>query len=248
MKERKDEKKDGAEIAVSQSRFLSWLDNFWYHYSLYVLIIAFFLFVAIFGFVQCSTKENGDITVTFSGGYSMNASQKSMLINALSGLVPKEGKEGETVTVLIPEYPVFSDEEIRALFTDEDGNFSAVAYENMRQQCVQNRNDFGDYVMTGDCSLYLVRESVYQEQNLASLAVPLTDYFQTAPTGAFDDYAVRLGDTAFYQYYEALHFLPADTLIVLTKPYIYGSSSQKSYYEQSEALFLAILNFQMPQS
>ena len=243
-----EEKIDGAEIAVTKNKFLSWLDNFWYHYKWPALIIAFFIIVGVFGFVQCSTRETGDVNVVFAGGYSMNASQKTTLSSALSLLVPKEGKEGETVTAVVPDYPVFSDEEIRAMFTDENGNFSLSAYENLRQQCVQNMNTLGDYIMTGECSIYLVRESVYQAKNLSALAVPLSQHFQTIPNGAHDEYAVRIGDTEFYKYYEALHFIPADTLIVLTKPYIYGASSQPETYAQSEALFLAILNFKAPTS
>lgn len=244
--EHKNEKIDGAEIAVSENKFLKWLDNYWYHYKWVTLIVAFFLFVGIFGLVQCSTRETADVTVTFAGGYSMNTSQKNSLTTALSLLVPKADKDGETVTVLVPDYPVFSDEEIRELCTDEDGNFSISAYENLRQQCVKNVNTFGDYIMTGECAVYLVRESVYKAQNMDTIAAPLSDYFSEIPKGAHDAYAVRFGDTEFYQYYEALHFIPADTLLVLTKPLIYGSTHQEEYYAQCEALFLAILNFKAP--
>ena len=79
-----------------------------------------------------------------------------------------------------------------------------------------------------------------------NLAVPLSETFGTVPAGAYDEYAIRLGDTAIYQYYEALQVLPADTLVVFTYPYITGSSANAQKYEQFKALYRALIEFQTP--
>ena len=246
MSER-EEKQDAREIAVKKGKFLSWLDNYWYHYKWHTVVVAFVLTVCLFCFGQCVRRETGDVTVAYVGGYSMNTTQRNSFIQSLSILVPKAETEDETVTVLLSDYVVFSDEELRVMFTDpETGDFAVSAYESMRQQCVQNMRNFGDYVMTGECGLYFVRESVYKEQNLKTLAAPLSDYCDIMPECAYDEYAIRLSDTAFYRYYEAIQFLPEDTLVVLTKPYIYGSTSDENVYSQFEQIFLAILAFQPP--
>ena len=102
-------------------------------------------------------------------------------------------------------------------------------------------------MMTGECSIWLVNTSVYEAQHMTEkLAVPLADTFGTTPEGAYDEYAIRLGDTAFYQYYEALQVLPADTLIVLTRPYFMGASSNEQTYAQFKALYRAIVEFEAP--
>ncbi len=244
MKEEK-EKLSDTEIDVSKNKFLKWLDNFWYHYKWQTIAVLVVLALLIGLLSTCTGKgrTNANISVVFAGSYSMNATQKTSLETALSLLVKKEGKDGETVTVGVPDYPIFTDEEARAMATDENGNFSLTYYESLRQQCVKNMTTFGDYVMTGECAIYLVNESVYKAQNLSKLAAPLAESLGATPEGAYDEYAIRIGDTAFYQYYEAIQFLPSDTLLVLTQPYIFGSTSNKEYYGQSKAVYLAIHAF-----
>ena len=78
------------------------------------------------------------------------------------------------------------------------------------------------------------------------LAVPLAETFGATPTGAYDEYAIRLGDTAIYQYYEALQVLPADTLVVFTRSYFMGASSNEKTYEEFKTLYKAIVEFQAP--
>ena len=59
-----------------------------------------------------------------------------------------------------------------------------------------------------------------------------------------DACAVRLADTAFYQYYELLQKLPEDTLLVLAKKTVVGSTSKEDAYNLNKQLFLDILNFE----
>ena len=63
---------------------------------------------------------------------------------------------------------------------------------------------------------------------------------------AYDEYAIRIGDTAIYQYYEALQVLPADTLIVFTRSYFMGASSNAETYAKFQSLYRAIVEFQAP--
>lgn len=245
--EKKVEKQEAAEIVLPKGRIAAWLENFWYHYKWPTLIAAFFVFVFVVCFVQCSTNERGDLTVGYAVGWTMTSEERAALIGAMEAMMPNEdGKE--PLSLSIADYPVYSEEELQKKFTDEEGNFSLTAYESMRQQSNRNMQTFGNYVMTGDCALYLMRESVYRAQNMTALAAPLEDIYgaDAIPASAYDAYAIRLGDTAFYQYYAAIRFLPEDTLLVLSKPYVFGNISDEEIYGEFEQLFRAIVEFQAP--
>ena len=39
------------------SKFLKWLDNYWYHYKWHTIIVAFFLIIGIISTVQIFNRE-----------------------------------------------------------------------------------------------------------------------------------------------------------------------------------------------
>ena len=237
-----EDKREAGEIVVN-NRFLTWLDNFWYHYKWHVLVSAFFLLICVICFAQCSTRETGDVTVTFAGGYSMTAEEQATLKTTLNAVAPAR-KEGEgTLSTMLSTYSIFTEEELRALFTDEEGNFDNYAFQTAKGQSAEQLETFSSFVKTGESSILLVSPEVYEVQNLDYLAVPLSELFDTLPNGAYDAYAIRLADTEFYQYYEAIQFLPEDTLIVMLQPMLlWGQSSDAEKYDTFLAMYYAIVN------
>ncbi len=241
------EEKLGAEgIAIRHPAFL-WLENLWYHYKWTILLVAFFLLVAIICFAQCATTPHKDVYITFSGSYTMTQEEHQAVERVLSEL-SKKTFEKDSAAVGVVTYPFYTEEELRTLFTDpETGDFDNAAFNMAKGQNATRLEELSSYMMTGDCSIWLVNAAVYEAQYMKDkLAVPLAETFDTIPTGAYDEYAVRLGDTAIYQYYEALQVLPADTLIVLTRGYIMGASSNKESYAQFKDLYRAIIEFEAP--
>ncbi|MBR2927085.1 MAG: hypothetical protein IKC31_05870 [Clostridia bacterium] len=242
---REEEKREAPSIALPKNKFLTWLENFWYHYKIHTVVALFVLLCLIACFAQCSGKENGDITVVFAGGCTLTNTDRSTVVDLLDSLaLPKE--DGDTLTVVFNHYSIFSEEELRKYYTDENGNFDNYAYQIALSSSKTNAQTFGDSLLTGHSALYFVRESLYQSQNMQKLARPLSKSLGATPECAYDEYAIRLCDTEFYQYYEALHFFPEDTLIVLTEPYIFGTTSDEEVYAQFEALFRAIAQFKAP--
>lgn len=238
----REDKQEAGEIVV-KNRFLTWLDNFWYHYKWHVIVSAFFLVVCTICFVQCSTKETGDVTVTYAGGYALSGEEQEILKNTLNAVAPQvEGGEG-TLANMLATYSIFTEEELRALFTDEDGNFDNYGFQSAKVQSSNQLESFSGFVKTGESSIFLVSPFVYEAQNLDHLAVPLSELFETLPEGAYDEYAIRLADTEFYQYYEAIHFLPEDTLIVMLQPMLlWGASSDEAKYDTFLEMYYAIVN------
>ena len=243
---KREEKLAGEGIAIRHPIFL-WFENLWYHHKWTIIIVAFFLFVAIVCFAQCATTPHKDIYITFGGSYTMTGEEHQAVERVFDELSKNTFSEN-IPAVGVVSYPFYTEEELRTLFTDpETGDFDGAAFNMAKGQNANRLEELSSYMMTGECSIWLVNTSVYEAQHMnEKLAVPLAETFGTTPIGAYDEYAIRLGDTAIYQYYEALQVLPADTLIVFTRSYFMGASSNEKTYEQFKALYRAIVEFEAP--
>ena len=52
--------------------FKQWLENFWYHYKWTVIVVAFFVAVAVVGIVQMVNRPQYDTSVCLASPYKMN--------------------------------------------------------------------------------------------------------------------------------------------------------------------------------
>lgn len=241
------QKPEAPEIVV-QSRFLRWLDNIWYHYKWHIIIGAFAIFTLVVCLVQCSSRKSYDVTVSFAGGAVLNDADQNGICAAMEAVLPEDFGEGETPAVQLVTYGIYPEDELLALYSSEKADGVRViddyAYGNAKKQNLDESNSFSTFIKTGECSVWFVSPYVYERYEIEKLAVPLSEIFNDAtPKGAANAYAVRLGDTAFYQTYSALYTLPADTLIVLTRPYAIGRASKEAYYGKCLETFLSIVNF-----
>ena len=244
MKQREDKITTGE--VVIENKFLRWLDNYWYHYKWPTLVVAFFLFVGIVCFAQCSAREQGDVTVTFAGGYTVTAEEHAKILDVFNAIAPQKADGKGQVSVLLSAYSIYTEEELKKAYTDEEGDLDVYSYNNAKQVSKDHLNTFGTYVMTGESAVWLVSEYVYEVQNLKKIAVPLSELYETLPASAYDGYAIRLADTALYQYYDVLKILPEDTLIVMPHSMVWGESSDGDAYAEFLNMYRAIVEFQMP--
>lgn len=239
--EQRDEKLPAAELPA-RGGVIGWLDNFWYHYKWYVIIIAFFLIVGIVCFSQCTKNENAALNLTSAAGVALNQTE-SAGVQAVFDAIAPHGEGGERVSSRLLTYSVYTDEELRVLFTDEDGNFSALGYQSARQQSLDQFSAVQTYMQTGDCSVWFLSGYVLGEI-AENLLLPLSEvYGEALPPSAVSAYAVRLGDTDLYHYYDAMKVFPADTLVVMTKKFVVTSDEQ---YRLSTDFFRAIVDFERP--
>jgi hypothetical protein len=239
----REEKLSGEKIAIRHPVLL-WFENLWYHHKWTIILVAFFLFVAIVCFAQCATTPNKDIYITFGGSHTMT-SEELAAVERVFGDFSKQTFTEKSPAVGVVSYPFYTEDELRALYTDpETGDFNGSAFHMAKGENANRLEELSSYMMTGDCAIWLVNTAVYEAQHMAGEhSVPLAETFGTTPAGAYDEYAIRLGDTAFYQYYEALQVLPADTLIVLTRGTVF---SNEQAYAQFKALYRAIIEFKAP--
>ncbi|MBQ8311051.1 MAG: hypothetical protein IJX80_08575 [Clostridia bacterium] len=247
------EKEAGGEIVV-QNRFLKWLDNFWYHYKWTVIVVAFFVTVFLVCFVQCTQSKQVDIPVVFAGAYAepseeqyiWSEQEKSAIEDIFESLFHKSGGS-ESREVGFLTYNVYTEEELREKATNEEGDFSITFFNTLKQTNQSEISAFTNYRGTGECSIWLVSEMVYEENfHDKEGFVKISDMLGATPQNAYDEYAIRLGDTAMYRYYDALRRMPADTLIVFSKAWIMGASSNEATYEEYKTLYQAMIGFEAP--
>ena len=231
-----------------KGKFALWLENYWYYYKVHTLIGLFALFVITVCFVQCATKETGDLTVTFAGSYTFRGDERQEFMDAINAVTPKDEESGEKLTVLLSNYSIYNEEELKKLYTNEEtGVVDSSAYNTAKGYNQEQLEAFGSFLKTGESPILFVNEFVFDQQKLSSIAAPLSDlYGEALPESAYNEYAIRLGDTAFYQYYAAVQVLPADTLLVLSKPFFMGATSNEEVYARYEQLFRNIVDFKMP--
>lgn len=230
---------------LQKNKVYRFLDNFWYHYKWHTLIVLFFAFVLLVCFHQCSGKEATDLTVAYAGGKTLSGNEILGVREVLSAVAPEKEKTGEKMQCALSTYAIYTDEELRALFTDEDGNFSLEGYERAKLGSNQNAQNLQNYMMTGDSALWLVSEHVYATMmREAEWLVPLSEFgVEISAAAVYDDYAVRLSETEFYRYYDGMKALPEDTLLLVRKLPVWKTEADFAVFQQ---LFLNIVSFQAP--
>ena len=238
------EKIEGGEIVI-ENRFLRWLDNFWYHYKWTVIVVGFFVIVALICFVQCATNEKGDIVVTYTGDCTMSVEERQRLVTVLESLTPKKGNGTAGQTVTVNNYLVYDPDELIESYTDENGEVYRLGYQTALAESTKSLQTFDSYVATGDSAIYFISEYVYRQRpDLGRMMRPLSTMGVDTSACAYSDYAIRLADTAFYQYYGGvLGFLPADTLLLMPAKTVF--TDEKAYADY-EALWTAIVTFEAP--
>lgn len=239
MNERKDlnitdEKIDGDGVdIISKNKFLTKLDNFWFHYKWPVIIGAFFLIVFIIGVVQIFSREQNDVAVTFAGPAYVSPNQSEEIKAELAKILPEDYSGDGKKIVKFQTYSIYSEDEIASLGGDID-----------LSQNSTNRSNYDDYLNAGECSIYFISGYLFDNLKTHNRLQSMSDIFgEELPEGVTDDgYAVRLKDLPIYEI-DAFKALPEDTYVCLTKPYIYGESSKSDTYKQMIEYFKAIVNF-----
>ncbi len=222
----------------SNSAFLRWLDNYWYHNKTKTIVILFVIFVGVILIVQTCSTEGEDITLLYSGPVLMSGAEREEVRALISDLLPEDYDRDGHKRAEIVAYQVMSASQLKEL----EGGTGAINPEYFTKE-YQNYTNF---LYTGECSVLfldpLLCEGLAENDRLQKL----TDILGASPDGAYSEYGVSLGKTALYRHYEALQVLPADTIICLHKPYVFGKSSNEESYKQATDVFKAIVNFVPP--
>lgn len=242
------DKEQGGEI-VHESKFLRWLDNYWYHYKWTTIIVAFVLFVVLVCTLQTCNKEKNDVSVLYAGPeyFMFNGEGVDNIESALSYVLPDEaaGSDGKKQVSLV-YHQIFSGEEINEMKKEAeksgeevyiDANFNA-----------QNLRAFQNLILAGEYSVCLLSPYLYEMVMESGGFRLIEDVLGYTPEGAIDEFGIRLKDTAFGQYYPGVKDLPDDTILCLRSDVsvgtFLGGKKNKEQYEKSVVLYRAIVEFE----
>ena len=232
----KEEKLQTEEISTKNSKFLSWLDNFWYHYKWRTIIIAFVVIVLGVCSINLLTTPQSDILITYAGPkeFVTAPEEKAAINSALSDVSAKI--YGDKARASLNSFLVYSKEQIEEIESelDENGNQK---YTVDTAFITSELNSFDEYSKSGSSFILLLDPSVYQrllnQSGETERLVDLSAIYESTPEGANDKYSVRLGDTKLYQSVAEIRALPADTIVCLHGKLIL-SVNQKEYDKQLE--------------
>ncbi len=226
MNRNDNQKLDSTEI-VTENRVIKKVENFWYHNKWTVIVVAFFVCVAVVCTMQMFSKERYDVTVLGGTTVQMNAEQREAFLSALESALPEDyDKDGENAVGMV-NYQIFSEEE---RFVEVETEINGVETTLLEEQVAAHWNSdqissFLSAVQTGEYSVCFASPYVYElltkDKNVVSRSF-------------------CLGDTDFYRYNEALQVLPADTVVCLLIQFPMGTSGKDDIYARSVALFEAI--------
>jgi hypothetical protein len=230
---RTDERLGTGEISVKSSPFLSWLDNFWYHYKWQTLGVLFALIVVTVCVLQTCSKESYDLSVVYAGPVAAGESGFSDLELLLEDHAEDADKDGEKSVNLL-RYNIYSADQIKEL---EKAGFSVSRSYNSGEY-----DNYGNFLMTGEASVYFLDPWLYEELKSADRLRPLAELLpeERVASASADGYGLCLGDSELYRQYDVLSFLPEDTVICLLRQQVIGKSRKDEHYEKEEALFCAL--------
>ncbi len=220
---------------------LRWLDNFWYHYKWTVIVIVFFVSVAVIGTIQLLSRPQYDSTVVIATHYRMDTEERTALTKLLNSICDDFNEDGET-SVNIMIYEIYSEAEYESfcdVYEAESDHFDF-----NRQYNMDEFNNFNQYTMTGEASIYILSPYLYETLREADRLLPLSEIYgdQSLPAGAREDgYGITLSETVFYQYNPAAQEgLTQSAILCFHRPTISGHVSEDSVLNHEKSFFCAI--------
>lgn len=233
------------EIKV-KSKFLTWLDNYWYHNKWATIGIAFAVLVLLVCILQLCEREESDISVYYAGPDSfMEGEMQSNIESALKAVLPEDWSGDGKKFVEWASCFVLSEEDIKAY--QEAAREVGEDYYYDASMISQNVKNFQNTIMSGEYSLCFLSPYLYNMVKEADGLTPLSEIFDEIPGSAADEYGIKLSDTAFGQYYPGFSDLSDDTLICLRRTGGLGALLRRDKSEKENAhaaeLFRAIIAF-----
>ena len=252
---------------TKNSPVLRWLDNFWYHHKWTVIIVAFFVSVLVICTVQFLERPSYDTSIVHASAYYMSKEEAAAFEKLIENVCPADfNKDGKKDVNLI-NYVIYSDKE----YEEESEYYASVTNENGETDAFHINGEFNadqmdsfrNYTMTGETTVYLLNDAMYEslrdsvDSSNHSRLTPLSEIYTDGqlPAGALPDgYGIRLGDTAFYQFFYSSYYeraegergLSPDLILCVHAPSnIIGRTKNKQNYANDIAFFRAIAEFQM---
>ncbi len=237
-----DEKLEAVDISLhADNKKPNKFKDFWYHNKWTIIIVTFFVTVALIVAVQLLTKVDYDVNVTLCGPDFLDSEEIYYIANDLSLKLDSDINGDGRKTASINTYPIFSDSELFAINhsqKDKNGNYIKIVEES---ENLSQYNQFTQYTQTGDSYIFIVSKYIYDSIKDAnqSRLMPLDEiYGNSLPEGTLNDgYGIKLSDTKLYSDSTTLQGFGDDYILCIFKLPDMATKKQQSAYEKNIEYF-----------
>lgn len=224
----------------------NWFHNYWYYYKWRVIILGAFLLIGAICIGQCSSKENNDVSILYTGPHLFEMGEKNSITSSFKQLMDRDyNNDGKKVIDFI-DLSAFSDDQIKAEIGEDPDEQTVLKYAQYTNAAVQS--NFAQIASKGDVSICLLDEYWYKILLDAGHLLDLETALGFKPDCLIDEYSAYLSDLPVYSYFsETIGKLPPDTIICFRKmsvtSAITGKKQAEQMYAYSRELLLAIFEF-----
>ena len=238
----------GEDIRI-KTPFMTWFENFWYHYKWHSIAALFLIICILVCSLQMCTKDPIDFHLMYAGNAEIDRTSADgdlpaymRLKNIFTRYASDFDGDGNTVLTLTTYFSL-SPEEIEAA----DSN---PATEVNHTLLSQDREALTTRLRIGEYYLCLVSPYVLESFGKVgdvSIFAPISQYAPAENTlEYYNEYAIKLSSTALYKNSpEVREILPADTLICIrinsAMGAAFGGAENAELYARAEAVLRRIL-------
>jgi hypothetical protein len=196
------------------SKFLKWLDNYWYHYKWHTIIVCFFLIIGTISMVQIFNREKYDAYVMYVGDHSIPDTQYYDIMQSLKAVSSDyDGDEKHNIN--------FSQ---TAFITDPENDMAS----SINASAIQYLSN----LVVQPYYIYLMDVEVYKLYKDSGIFVPISEIVADLPEEwYYDDTAVYFDRTDYANSFAGVDNLGENTLLVI-KIMPYASSKRVAAQER----------------
>ncbi len=233
---------------ASKGRFLSWLDNFWYHYKWHSLIALFLVFTITVCSLQMCTKTEYDIYIVYAGQKQISRiaeggaySEYETVISSLNYTAKDFDENGKTNVSLLDLFMLSNDEIKEAeSVDDQEVNYTLLA---------SNQEKFKDTMLYSNYYICLLSDTLYLEyagMYDVSMFTPIEPFTSGSGYRYLDEGAIYLhGSGLEFASLPGICELPENTVICMrglsAVASHFGKEENEQMYQRSSEMLRIIL-------
>ena len=233
---------DNAPAPQIKSDFLKKLDHIWYYYKWYILIIGFFAVFFLISLVQCASKVTPDAEIMYAGPIALSKDDFEVLQSDFVRILDEDLNGDGKIKIDYSEYTILNAEQIER--AKANGNIVDPSFQ------ITVRKQIDNEVMTGDCVIYFLDPSQYEDLSAVGAFIPLSEALGYEPSIKLDKYSIPIKELAAYEYFAGISSLPQDTVIAVRNYPILNvgesESSEKERYNQNFTFLKKLVEFEIP--
>jgi len=248
--EEKNEKLEG-EVRI-RTPFLTWLENYWYHYKWHTVVAVFLVITVLVASTQMLTKTSYDVHILYAGNHklekiSSDGNSTTPFTNTLKSfnrVLPDLDGDGEVNANLLDLF-VMTAEEIAEFNKTNDGE-SEINEIQIKENTDALENN---YLLFGDYYIMLLSPALfekYDEKYDGALFAPIKNYANAETLSGLDltenGCGVYLRSLDIYGL-AGIEGLPDDTVVAIRNATLFGTSSNAENHARSESALRAILSY-----